>query len=81
MQIYIKVLKWKPITLDVDPSESIENVKAKYQDMEGVPSEQQRLIFSGKLLEDGKTLSDYNIQDKSTIHLALKLRGWLNILY
>ena len=73
MELFVKTLTGKTVTIEVEEGESIEDVKAKISEKEGIPPEQQRIIFGGQQLQDGKTIDDYDLSDDSTLHLVLRL--------
>ena len=75
MQVFVKMITGKTITLEIEGKDSIENVLQKIRNKEGTPEDQQTLFFSGKQLEEGKTINDYNIQNESILHLILRFRG------
>ena len=79
MNVYIKSLTGRTVTLEVDPADSIGYVKQKYQDKEGVPPDQQHIIFAGRQLKDSDTLSDYNIQNESILYVVLRLLGGMQV--
>ncbi len=75
MQIFVRALNGKTITLDVEPSSTVEEVKTAIENKEGIPPRVQRLVFGGKEMTDGRTMSDYNVTKEATIHLVMRLRG------
>ena len=79
MQIFVRTLTGKTATIEVDGTETIADLKEKLREREGIPADQQRLVFAGKLLEDDRTISDYNIRKESTVHLLLRLKGGMQV--
>jgi len=77
MELFVKTMTGKTVSIEAEEGETIEEIKAKITEKEGIPAEQQRLIFGGQQLEDAKTLEDYGVDEDDTFHLVLRLRGGL----
>jgi ubiquitin len=75
MQIFVRTITGKNLTLEVDPTDSVKALKEKIQEKEAIPESQQRLIFAGKQLADERTMADYNVQNSAQISLMLRLVG------
>ncbi|XP_016098462.1 NEDD8 isoform X2 [Sinocyclocheilus grahami] len=75
----LETLTGKEIEIDIEPTDKVERIKERVEEKEGIPPQQQRLIYSGKQMNDEKTAADYKIQGGSVLHLVLALRGGQNL--